>query len=121
MVFHLVTSFNKRRNASHDVNQVSDYTTPQLPIIYEQCQQLMDMFKPLTPELECSTNQVSLTNQASTASIQGEASSNLIGACNFSITSQLYFLDTKHYVFCIFYFFNLAEFINKFCQSSLDH
>jgi hypothetical protein len=56
------------------------------------------MFKPLTPKIESFANQASLTNQISVDLIQGDTSSNLTGASNFS-TSQLSFLDTKHSVF----------------------
>jgi hypothetical protein len=90
--------FNKGRNAPHLANQVSDYTAPHLPITYEQCQQLMDMFKPQTPETESSANQASLTNQFSADLTQGDTASNLTGAGNFS-ASQISFLDTKHSVF----------------------
>ena len=95
MAFHLVISLPKE-----GMNQVSEYTAPQLPITYEQCQQLMDIFKPPISELESSANQVSsFTNQESKIPIQGETSTNLISAGNISITSQLSNLDSKHSVF----------------------
>jgi hypothetical protein len=90
--------FNKGRNAQHLANQVSDYTTHYLPITYEQCQQVIDMFKPLTLKIEFSANQASLTNQIFANLTQGDTSSNLIDAGNF-LASQLSFLDTKHFAF----------------------
>ncbi|XP_059434757.1 uncharacterized protein LOC132167750 [Corylus avellana] len=91
--------FTKGRNAPHFASQVSNYTIPQLPITYEQCQQLMDMFKPPIPELESSVHQVPLSSQISADPIQGDTSTNLTGASNFSITYPLSLLDTKHSVF----------------------
>ncbi|KAF8408467.1 hypothetical protein HHK36_007621 [Tetracentron sinense] len=54
--------FNKGKNISHTANQVSESDSPQLPITYEQCQQLMNMFKPSSPEIMSSANQVSSTS-----------------------------------------------------------
>ena len=97
MVFPPGFKFNRGRNAPHLANQVPDYTAHHLPITYEQCQQLMGMLKPLTPEIEPSANQASLTNQISADLTQGDTS-NLTGAGNFS-ASQLSFIDTKHSAF----------------------
>ncbi|KAF8411394.1 hypothetical protein HHK36_003943 [Tetracentron sinense] len=54
--------FNKGKNISHTANQVSESDSPQLPITYEQCQQLMNMFKPPSPEMMSSAHQVSSTS-----------------------------------------------------------
>lgn len=74
--------FNKGKNTTHLPNQVSDIHSPQRPITYEQCQQLMNMFKlASSPEITSSTNQVS-----STSSPQDQLISTMEG--NMSITSQ---------------------------------
>ena len=58
------------------------------------------MFKPPISELELSANQVSsFTNQELEIPIQGETLTNMMSAGNFSITSQLSNLDSKHSVF----------------------
>jgi hypothetical protein len=56
--------FTKGKNASSVANQVSaEPDHPQLPITYEQCQQLMNMFKPAS--LEPSITQTASINQVS--------------------------------------------------------
>ncbi|KAF9673562.1 hypothetical protein SADUNF_Sadunf10G0037000 [Salix dunnii] len=52
--------FTKGKNAFPSVQQVSG--TPQLPITYEQCQQLLSMLKPDVAEHDSSINQVSSFN-----------------------------------------------------------
>ena len=51
--------FNRGKNAPSSANQVSNCNTSQLPITYEQCQQLINMFKPSILEHDSSVNQVS--------------------------------------------------------------
>jgi hypothetical protein len=63
--------FNKGKNASSAANQVSfetKFEIPQFPITYEQCQQLMNMFKPSSSEASSSHN--SAANQVSSTSSQ---------------------------------------------------
>jgi hypothetical protein len=91
--------FNRGKNAPPSVNQVSGCNTPQLPITYEQCQQLINMFKPSISEHDSSVNQVSsFATKESEVSMQGE---NMTIAGDSSLTSdmQLYALDSKHSVF----------------------
>ncbi|KAF9663006.1 hypothetical protein SADUNF_Sadunf18G0113400 [Salix dunnii] len=65
--------FNKGRNvsANSSVHQVS---RNQLPITYEQCQQLLQMFKPTVTELDASANQVSsfIVKDSESKIMQGE-------------------------------------------------
>jgi hypothetical protein len=84
--------FTKGKNTSHATNQVSDGDVPQLPITYEQCQQLMSTFKPASPEIASSANQVAFTS-----SPQDQLISTIGG--NISISSHFSHLDTKHSVF----------------------
>jgi hypothetical protein len=89
--------FNRGKNASPSVNQVSGLNTPQLPITYEQCQQLINMFKPTISEHDSSVNQVSLsTNKESEIPMQGES---MTSAGDSSSITQLSTLDSKHSVF----------------------
>jgi hypothetical protein len=89
--------FNRGKNASPSVNQVSGLNTPQLPITYEQCQQLINMFKPTISEHDSSVNQVSLsTNKESKIPMQGES---ITSVGDSSIIAQLSTLDSKHSVF----------------------
>ncbi|KAG6748876.1 hypothetical protein POTOM_048813 [Populus tomentosa] len=91
--------FNRGKNAPPSANQVSGYNTPQLPITYEQCQQLINMFKPSISEHGSSVNQVSSSApKESEVSMQGE---NMTSTGDSSLTNgiQLYDLDSKHSVF----------------------
>jgi hypothetical protein len=94
--FPLGYKFTKGKNASSAANQVSSEndspTMPQLPITYEQCQQLMNMFK--TSSLKASSSQGAAVNQVS--SPQEQLISHMAGS--FSIFSHAP-LDIKHYVF----------------------
>ena len=84
--------FNRGKNASPNAHQVSpsahQVSAPQLSITYEQCQQLLDMLKPVTSEQESSANQVS--------SFQGE---NITDTGEFFNTSQSPIIDFTHSVF----------------------
>jgi hypothetical protein len=87
--------FTKGKNASSVANQVSaEPDHPQLPITYEQCQQLMNMFKPAS--LEPSLTQSASVNKVSSASPQDQLISHMAG--KISVTSHVS-LDTKHSVF----------------------
>jgi hypothetical protein len=91
--------FNRGKNAPSSVNQVSGCNTPQLPITYEQCQQLINMFKPSISKHESFVNQVSLfVTKESEVSMQGES---MTSAGDSSLTNdmQLSTLDSKHFVF----------------------
>ena len=81
--------FNRGKNEPPSANQVFDCDTPQLPITYKRCQQLINMFKPSISEYDSYVNQVSM---------QGE---NMTTTGDSSLTNgmQLYDLDSKHFVF----------------------
>jgi len=86
--------FNKGKNASPSVHQVSG---PQLPITYEQCQQLINMFKPSISEHDSSVNQVSsFTSKESEIPMQRES---MTSAGDSLITTQFSTLDSTHSVF----------------------
>jgi hypothetical protein len=89
--------FNRGKNASPSVNQVSGLNTHQLPITSKQCQQLINMFKPTISEHDSSINQVSsFTNKESEIPMQGES---ITSSGDSLITAQLSTLDLKHFVF----------------------
>jgi hypothetical protein len=86
--------FNKGKNASPSVHQVSG---PQLPITYEQCQQLINMFKPSISEHDSSINQVSsFASKESEIPMQGEGMTSVDDSL---ITAQSFILDSTHSVF----------------------
>jgi hypothetical protein len=89
--------FNKGKNASPSVHRVSG---PQLPITYEQCQQLINMFKPSISEHDSSINQVSLfASKESEIPMQGEG---MTCAGDSLITAQSSILYSTHSVFASF-------------------
>jgi len=109
--------FNRGKNAPPSVNQVSGCNTSQLPITYEQCQQLINMFKPSISEHDSSVNQVSsFATKESEVSMQGENMTNT-GDSSLTNDMQFYALDSKHFVFV----FNATVFTHKFYQNFLDH
>ena len=77
--------FNKGKNAPPSAHQVS---ASQLPITYEQCQQLLSMLKPENAEIDSYVNQV-------TSNVQGE---NVINEGD-SILTQSSVFDFTHSVF----------------------
>jgi hypothetical protein len=90
--------FNKGKNAPSAANQVSSETKseiPQLPITYDQCQQLMNMFKPSSSET--SSSNISAANQVSSTSSQEQLISHMAGSI--SITSLFSSIDKSHSVF----------------------
>ena len=85
--------FSKGKNASSSVHQVSG---PQLPITYEQCQQLINMFNPSISEHESSVNQASSsTSKESVIPMQGEG---MTSAGEF-FTDQSSIINSTHSVF----------------------
>ena len=82
------------KNASSSVHQVSG---PQLPITYEQCQQLINMFNPDIFEHDPSVNQASSsTSKESVIPMQGEG---MTSAGEFFFSAQSSIENSTHSVF----------------------
>ena len=131
--------FTKGKNAFPSVHQVSGTNGSQLPITYEQCQQLLSMLKPEIPEHDASINQVSsFISKESETPMQGDGFTSAGQFSNFhsehsvfaslSLPRQIQFSNhkkthwvidtgaTDHMICCTSSFTSITSIVSKFVK-----